>query len=198
MTVPIYIPTCSVLFSISSPFPFLFVIFISVRWFLILVLKCISLMISTIEYLFKCLLAISIYSLVHVISNPLPIFNQVFFIFFQYWVVRAVYIFWILTPHVSCPLKILSLIQWSVLWRRQWQPTPVLLAGESQGRGSLVGCRSWGRRVGHDWSDLAAAAAACPLVFLAVSFAVQNLFSLIRSHFFIFVFLRRQIHSILL
>ena len=45
-------------------------------------------------------------------------------------------------------------------WRRQWQPTPVFLPGESQGRGSLVGCRLWSRRVGHDWSDLAAAAAA--------------------------------------
>ena len=32
-------------------------------------------------------------------------------------------------------------------WRRKWQPTPVFLPGESQGRGSLVG-----------WSDLAAAA----------------------------------------
>ena len=42
--------------------------------------------------------------------------------------------------------------------RRKWQPTPVFLPGESQGRGSLVGCRLWGRRVGHDWSDLAAAA----------------------------------------
>ena len=30
-------------------------------------------------------------------------------------------------------------------WRRKWQPTPVLLPGESQGRGSLVGCRLWGR-----------------------------------------------------
>ena len=26
-------------------------------------------------------------------------------------------------------------------WRRKWQPTPVFLLGESQGRGSLVGCR---------------------------------------------------------
>ena len=26
-----------------------------------------------------------------------------------------------------------------------WQPTPVILPGESQGRGSLVGCRLWGR-----------------------------------------------------
>ena len=45
-------------------------------------------------------------------------------------------------------------------WRRKWQPTPVFLPGESQGRGSLVGCRLRGRRVRHDWSDLEAAAAA--------------------------------------
>ena len=30
-------------------------------------------------------------------------------------------------------------------WRRQWQPTRVFLPGESQGRGSLVGCCLWGR-----------------------------------------------------
>ena len=41
-------------------------------------------------------------------------------------------------------------------WRRKWQPTPVFLPGEPQGRGSLVGCRLWGHTVGHDWSDLAA------------------------------------------
>ena len=34
-------------------------------------------------------------------------------------------------------------------WRREWQPTPVFLPGESQGRGSLVGCRLWG----HTESD---------------------------------------------
>ena len=43
---------------------------------------------------------------------------------------------------------------------KAWEPTPVFLPGESQGRGSLVGCRLWGRRVGYGWSDLAAAAAA--------------------------------------
>ena len=32
---------------------------------------------------------------------------------------------------------------------RKWQPTPVFLPGESQGRGSLVGCRLWG----HTESD---------------------------------------------
>ena len=93
-----------------------------------------------------------------------------------------------------------------IWWRRQWQPTPVLLPGKSHGQRSLVGCSPWGReesdttewlhftfhfhalekgmathssvlawripgmaepgglpslgshRVGHDWSDLAAAA----------------------------------------
>ena len=30
-------------------------------------------------------------------------------------------------------------------WRRKWQPTPVILPGESQGWGSLVGYRLWGR-----------------------------------------------------
>ena len=30
-------------------------------------------------------------------------------------------------------------------WRRKWQPTPVFLPGESQGRGSLVGCHPLGR-----------------------------------------------------
>ena len=36
-------------------------------------------------------------------------------------------------------------------WRRKWQPTPVFLPGESQGQGSLVGCRLWG----HTESDTA-------------------------------------------
>ena len=28
-------------------------------------------------------------------------------------------------------------------WRRKWQPSPLFLPGESQGRGSLVGCHLW-------------------------------------------------------
>ena len=30
-------------------------------------------------------------------------------------------------------------------WRRQWQPTPILLPGKSHGQRSLVGCSPWGR-----------------------------------------------------
>ena len=29
-------------------------------------------------------------------------------------------------------------------WRRQWQPTPVLLPGKSHGQRGLVGCSPWG------------------------------------------------------
>ena len=34
-------------------------------------------------------------------------------------------------------------------WRRQWQPTPVLLPGKSHGQRNLVGCSPWG----HEESD---------------------------------------------
>ena len=102
---------------------------------------------------------------------------------------------------------LLSEIPQVLVWRRKWQPTPVLLPGKSHGRSSLVGSSPWGReestrlsdftftfhfhalekemathssvlawripgtgepgglpsmglhRVGHGWSDLAAAAA---------------------------------------
>ena len=42
-------------------------------------------------------------------------------------------------------------------WRRAWQPTPVLLLGESHGQMSLAGYRPQGPRVRHNWSDLACA-----------------------------------------
>ena len=42
-------------------------------------------------------------------------------------------------------------------WRRKWQPAPMSLPGESQGQGSLVGCRLWGRTE-SDTTEAAAAA----------------------------------------
>ena len=36
-----------------------------------------------------------------------------------------------------------------VPWRWKWHPTPVFLPGESQGRGSLVGCRLWRSERAH-------------------------------------------------
>ena len=34
--------------------------------------------------------------------------------------------------------------RYTLQWRRQWHPTPVLLPGKSHGRRSLVGCSPWG------------------------------------------------------
>ena len=38
-----------------------------------------------------------------------------------------------------------SILAWRIPWLYKWQPTPVFLPGESQGRRSLVGYRIWGR-----------------------------------------------------
>ena len=117
--------------------------------------------------------------------------------YFEWWNMKNGDQTWILVP-----LFLLRPIV-DAIWRRQWQPTPVLLPGKSHGRRSLVGCSPWGckesdtteqlhfhslekemathssvlawripgmgepgglpsmgsHRVGHDWSDLAAAAA---------------------------------------
>ena len=56
-------------------------------------------------------------------------------------------------------------------WRRKWQPTPVLLPGESQGRCSLKGSRLWGCT---DWSDLAAAAAASSTHYIFVGKGINS------------------------
>ena len=46
-------------------------------------------------------------------------------------------------------------------WRRRWQPTPVFLAWRIPGTGEPGGLPSMGsHRIGRDWCDLAAAAAA--------------------------------------
>ena len=42
-------------------------------------------------------------------------------------------------------ISYLFYMQQCIHWRRKWQPTPVFLPGESQGRGSLVGCCLWDR-----------------------------------------------------
>ena len=49
-------------------------------------------------------------------------------------------------PHCSFDLPFSNNYQClASFWRGKRQPTPVFLLGESQGWGSLVGCRLWGR-----------------------------------------------------
>ena len=41
----------------------------------------------------------------------------------------------------------------SIPWRRAWQPTPVLLPGESLGQRSLAGCSPWGQHKELDTNE---------------------------------------------
>ena len=52
------------------------------------------------------------------------------------------------SPNLWLQTCIFNILLW-VTWRRQWQPTPVLLPGKSHGWRSLVGCIPWG----HEESD---------------------------------------------
>ena len=84
----------------------------SVRWYLISVLICISLMISDVEHLFIYLLTVWISSLEKMSTQILcPFLMGLFWFFAIAWVA---YIFWIWTPYQICCLQIfLPFCGWS-------------------------------------------------------------------------------------
>ena len=87
------------------------------RWYLIMVLTCVSLVANNIEHFSMCicLLAICLSYLEKYLFRSFAYFKMG--LSFYTWVVSFLYVFYVQVPyHGICDLKIFSLIQWAVFF----------------------------------------------------------------------------------
>ena len=64
---------------------------------------------------------------------------------------RLPWYFWQLRICLQCRRPWINPWIRKILWRSEWQPSPVFLPGEFHGQRSLMGYSPWSLRVGHNW-----------------------------------------------
>ena len=98
LILPLTVHKCSSFFTFLPTLAmYIMVILTVVRWHLIVILICISPIISHVEHLYIYLLVISMYSLEKCIFMPFAHFFIVLFDFFLLWFIRVPFTFWNLT-----------------------------------------------------------------------------------------------------